>query len=152
MCQACTVPCINCSDTTCFACEPAGDIFLLVSGSCTLCSNLFPNCLTCTQTGGPATMTCTSCHDGWYVGGTTCVLCSSPCLTCSTSLSCLSCASLGYYFNSGTCTLCNTTMTNCASCISSTICMTCVYGYVVILQIGIYLLTQLPVLLVTIFS
>jgi hypothetical protein len=153
VCRACSDPCTACnSSSICLACEPAGDIFLLVNDSCKLCSNIFANCLTCIQNGGTGIWTCTSCRDGWYVGNTSCVSCILPCLTCSTSSNCLTCSSLGYYFNSGTCTLCNTNMTNCVSCISNSICLTCVYGYVVALQISTFVLTQIHVLLVTSFS
>ena len=56
-------------------------------------------CILCT---GPASTQCLTCIDGYYLNGTECKICVSPCSYCSGLNDCLTCVN-GYYLNGSTC-------------------------------------------------
>jgi len=171
-CLSCTSPCLTClgTATNCTSCStgylynqaclsscPSNTMANSVQLTCDTCVS---PCLTCQN----QTQNCTSCISNYYyysatnrcylacptnvsIAGTgtssfICVQCTSPCATCSISLTnCTSCASNllyfnfscvdsctnGYYANAGICSPCSN---NCATCANqSSYCLSCSASY-----------------------
>lgn len=90
-CSPCSSTCGKCSGTatTCTAC-PTGQFFY--NGQC------YATCPTAIVAG-----VCTNiCQDGFYLSGTSCLKCSSTCVTCSAATTCTSCRS-GFFSYNGQC-------------------------------------------------
>lgn len=160
VCKLCLAPCMTCLDaSTCLSCSigyyyngtclascPQGTYANTTAGSCDVCAS---QCLSCE--GSPSfCLTCvspyllfeSSCLLGcpsalYYQLESLCLICSSPCLTCSSSSSCLSCQ-LGYLFSTSCLSSCqdgyySDTLTSacrpcsssCLTCESQTICLSC---------------------------
>ena len=106
----CTLCPDNCSlclnSTVCTACN-LGHYLSSPSPSCLLCSELYPDCLQCSQS------VCYSCsHSSYLLNSTFCQVCDTAmdgCLNCDNSSVCGQCAA-GYYHGGGTgsssCVLC----------------------------------------------
>ena len=100
---------------------------------CTPCSDPSTNCLECTYNTGSPTFditqfTCTSCAEGFYPSGSSCLACSTTitqCLNCSGDGSiCYNCnEAVDYFLDSQTCVAC--TLQGCLDCSSLTVCITC---------------------------
>jgi hypothetical protein len=81
----CTPGCSDCSTQICTGCK-TGFAFNANSALCTPCA---PGCYSCDSTNP---LSCSSCLNGTYLSGTSCLQCNSTCITCSGSAnSCLSC-------------------------------------------------------------
>ncbi|CAD8198174.1 unnamed protein product [Paramecium octaurelia] len=107
---------------------------------CATCQNSVTECYSCASTYqyDSTAHTCTCLTNQYETIGLpkTCQNCSSPCLTCSSNVNCISCISGlnrhisgsscicddGYYDNAGVCTLCSLP---CTKCTSSTVCTEC---------------------------
>ncbi|KAL4478585.1 hypothetical protein ABPG74_006820 [Tetrahymena malaccensis] len=89
-CQPCQSPCKTClnSATSCRSCVSSTNYtYDSVNFVCQMICH--SSCSSCTK---PNDQTqCTKCVDGYYLNGTTCTLCNSPCKFCSSATQCLSC-------------------------------------------------------------
>lgn len=152
-CQKCTATptvCLSClpapytnnntyvpANNTCAKTCPQNTLYNASTQNCDPCTN---NCATCSNT----TSGCTSCvsatyllnsscllacPSNYYINGSVCANCISPCLTCDTSTSCTSCVA-GYNFFQNSClSVCTDPSTipingNCVQCSSA--CLTCI--------------------------
>lgn len=152
-CSVCPSTCITCSSGT--SCGTCVSTFVLVGGvgvcqcdtgsqyflnpatsQCALCSSLFTNCATCTDT---PSLQCTACNTNYYpaADGLTCLPCNPLCDTCNNPTTCILCLS-GYITElNGTCTCsgaCSTCMTAssgaCPVCTTGPLdCSVCSPGY-----------------------
>ncbi len=116
--------------------------------SCSLCTTLFTNCSTCTNTaclscnyGQLVNGTCVPCSPGYYAESSACTVCPSSCATCESQIDCTSCIPGRYQMgascisscpanmapNGTTCSIC---LSNCNICNQQTsICEICSAGY-----------------------
>lgn len=93
---------------------------------------------------------CSSCLAGYFPSGTSCLMCPSTCITCSSSISCTTCyptyiidsvgicscdISVGLFPSNEVCKLCDVVIYACKTCdidsSSKTICISCIDGYFV---------------------
>lgn len=159
-CQGLTTNCTTCyndssittsnyyyaSGNACLLTCPTGfyaDAVLFTCGSCSVqchtCSTNSTNCLSCVAGSAAPYLNTTSsggsclaqCDIGMYPDSTnTCVVCQSPCKTCTGLTSCLSCVSTRYFYQSNCLLLCpdNITVANASTSICdpcSVLCLTC---------------------------
>lgn len=97
--------------------------------SCASCSGTVSGCTSCVSGSYLLNSTCLlACPSYYYINGSVCANCISPCLTCSASTNCSSCVT-GYNFYQNSClSVCTDPNTipingNCVPCSSS--CLTC---------------------------
>lgn len=145
-CLSCGPGCGTCDTNTCLACLPG---YLTKHAACvsdcgtryyqsspTACDSCDSRCQTCS--GSPTN--CQGCMAGYFLSGSSCVACSSPCLACSAPASCLSCQ-VGFFLNgvscisscppatfasAGACVACSATCATCSG--SAGTCTTCPPG------------------------
>jgi len=119
-CQPCNSSCATCSDketTKCLSCKSGAVLSGSAPNTCTCsagtypdptvqhCSNCDPSCLTCSAGTNKDCRTCrinaalvaaspAECHcvKGAFLSGTSCLLCTGLCATCSSATVCLSCS------------------------------------------------------------
>lgn len=98
-CKACaslTPLCESClSNGTCIKCSYIS--YLSSSNSCSLCSVAIPNCRACydqynTSSPTNSTLYCRQCVRGYYASQVQCLPCSSNCIMCASTGTCLACA------------------------------------------------------------
>ena len=166
-CTQCLYPCSTCLNATaCLSCIdgyhhsnscltqcPSSYYANSNNATCSLCSSLFTNCLACsssacTQCDGSLFLSAGSCvatcPDSYYPQNQQCLLCQSPCQTCTSTYACLSCVTPYVLLNSECVISCPTTMTSltlnntlqcvacqapCLSCsVTTTNCTYCQFG------------------------
>lgn len=115
---SCKYPCTTCSlidPTLCYSCAGGFVFNSAANHQCQLLINCTGNCLVC-----PASFMLSS--------NSTCLACSSNCLTClpSSPNSCLTCLQ-GFYVSAGN--QCLPCMGGCAQCTSSNLCLQCASGF-----------------------
>lgn len=104
ICSPCVLPCSTClSATICLSCEnnTSLSIYSDSANTCLTCndSNIgILRCATCSQDSTTLSISCLTCLPGYYMSGS-CLSCIDPCLTCTTSLDCLSCVNNKYVYN-----------------------------------------------------
>ncbi len=126
-CLPCHFPCTECSiaATNCTKCPPT-QLYSLNSNACNLCYQTLPNCVKCDMTGTKC-FQCNSTKTFLDPTSNQCTACIAPCLDCTSSAQCLSCAAPTHLFAPSTfsCELCSTFMPRCASCIKAKVCTAC---------------------------
>ncbi|EWS75215.1 leishmanolysin family protein (macronuclear) [Tetrahymena thermophila SB210] len=124
-CTLCTPPCKTCdtSSSKCLSCIPSYQL----DNSNNKCNPTCDvSCKTCSQPIDPNS--CLSCNDGFFLDGTKCSACSSPCKTCdSSSTKCLSCvANYTYDSSKNTCSpICDSSCKNCSKPNDPNACTSC---------------------------
>ena len=105
----CPYGCSSCEEGSCEACLSG---FVLDSSSA-VCQSCPANCEACSLSDAT---TCTTCRAGTYLSAGACLVCTTPCLTCSAATTnCTACVP-GYYLSSNQCIAC---ATGCKSCSAS---------------------------------
>ena len=118
---------LNCTGGVCEVC-PFG--YTLSGDNCLQCANT--KCSRCLATNN---QTCTSCYDGTYLNGTTCVACPVGCETCSSGTHCTTCE-LGYtalsspIVTSVSCVKCSSPCAQCSG--TSSTCTSCISGFTLV--------------------
>ncbi|KAL4502619.1 hypothetical protein ABPG73_014376 [Tetrahymena malaccensis] len=124
-CTLCTLPCKTCdtSSTKCLSCVAN----YILDGSNNKCNpTCDSSCKTCSKPIDPNQ--CLSCNDGFFLDGSKCTVCSSPCKTCdSTSTKCLSCiANYTYDSSKNTCSpICDSSCKSCSKPNDPNSCISC---------------------------
>ncbi|KAL4503914.1 hypothetical protein ABPG72_022544 [Tetrahymena utriculariae] len=124
-CTLCISPCKTCdtSSSKCLSCVSSYQ-FDNSNNKCNPTCDV--SCKTCSKPIDPNQ--CLSCNDGFFLDGSKCTACSSPCKTCdSTSTKCLACIANYTYDNSkNICNpTCDTSCKNCSKPIDSNACTSC---------------------------
>ncbi|KAL4506323.1 hypothetical protein ABPG73_017057 [Tetrahymena malaccensis] len=132
-CIQCQMPCKNCakSATQCTSCQNNTDyIFDSIKQTCNLvCNN------TCSSCFAPNDSTkCNSCIDGYYIDGTTCKQCKSPCSKCTQSpTKCIGCVANYQINNQNECIpQCDQSCNTCSKPQDKNSCITCNKGYTMV--------------------
>ncbi|KAL4468978.1 hypothetical protein ABPG73_019746 [Tetrahymena malaccensis] len=129
-CQQCTSPCKTC-DQQSNRCQSCSENYSLDNYAKICNPNCDASCKTCKNPIDPNS--CLSCNGGFYIVGSKCLECSSPCKTCiSSSQKCLSCiTNYDYVVDQNKCIgTCDTSCKTCSNPNDPDSCLSCYDGFI----------------------